>query len=82
MDAFLEMGFGLGYSANHIQKYDNVKEHVIIECSPTVWRKMIPFLGKYPNTKLIKGRWQDMLSELSKFDCIFLMIQWMKLPKV
>ena len=67
----LEMGFGLGYSANHIQTYENLKEHVIIECSPVVWRKMIPFLEKYPKAKLEKGRWQDILSELGKFDCIF-----------
>ena len=67
----LEMGFGMGYSANHIQTYENVKEHVIIECSPVVWRKMIPFLEKYPKAKLEKGRWQDILSELGKFDCIF-----------
>ena len=67
----LEMGFGLGYSANHIHTYENVKEHVIIECSPVVWRKMIPFLEKYPKAKLEKGRWQDILSELGKFDCIF-----------
>jgi len=67
----LEMGFGLGYSANHIQTYKGVKEHIIIECSPVVWKKMNPFLVKYPKAKLEKGRWQDILSELGKFDCIF-----------
>ena len=67
----LEMGFGLGYSANRIQTYENVKEHVIIECSPVVWKKMEPFLEKYPKAKLEKGRWQDILAELGKFDCIF-----------
>ena len=67
----LEIGFGLGYSANHIQTYKNVEEHVIVECAPIVWKKMIPFLEKYPKAKLEKGRWQDILSELGKFDCIF-----------
>ena len=67
----LEMGFGLGYSATQIQKYENVKEHIIIDCSPVVWRKMNDFLTQYPKAKLEKGRWQDILSELGKFDCIF-----------
>ena len=67
----LEIGFGLGYSANYIQTYKNIEEHVIVECAPIVWKKMIPFLEKYPKAKLEKGRWQDILSELGKFDCIF-----------
>ena len=67
----LEIGFGLGYSATHIQTYENVKEHIIIEYSPLVWEKMIPFLQKYPKAKLEKGKWQDVLPRLGNFDCIF-----------
>jgi hypothetical protein len=32
---------------------------------------MIPFLQKYPKAKLEKGKWQDILPGLGKFDCIF-----------
>ena len=35
----LEIGFGLGISANFIQKY-NIKSHTIIECNPTVIEKL------------------------------------------
>ena len=31
----LEIGFGLGYSANEIQKY-KIKSHTIIEADPTI----------------------------------------------
>ena len=60
----LEMGFGLGYSANHIQTYNDVEEHVIIECSPVVWRKMTKFLEKYPKAKVsdLGEEWWDNLS--------------------
>ena len=67
----LEIGFGLGYSASHIQTYKNVEEHTIIEYSPLVWEKMGSFLQKYPKAKLEKGKWQDILPKLGKFDCIF-----------
>ena len=30
----LEIGFGLGYSASHIQTYEDIEEHTIIEYSP------------------------------------------------
>ena len=51
----LEIGFGLGYSANHIQTYKNIEEHVIVECAPIVWKKMIPFLRKISQSEIRKG---------------------------
>jgi hypothetical protein len=67
----LEVGFGLGYSASRIQTYEDVEEHVIIECSPDVWEEMGSFLEKYPKARLEKGTWQDVLPGLGKFDCVF-----------
>ncbi len=67
----LEIGFGLGYSATAIQRYDKVKKHTIIECSPEVWEKVEEFKKKYPKVELVKGRWEDVLRTCEKFDCIF-----------
>ena len=67
----LEVGFGLGYSANRIQTYPAVTEHVIIECAPAVWDHMETFLKTHDNTRLVKGRWQDVLYTCGQFDCIF-----------
>ena len=35
----MEIGFGLGYSADVIQKYD-INTHTIIECNPEVLKKL------------------------------------------
>jgi hypothetical protein len=73
----LEIGFGMGYSASKICSYDNVKEYNVIECSPIVWEKCESFIKnmkeKRPELKvnLIKGRWEDMLITLGKFNCIY-----------
>ena len=39
----LEIGFGLGLSASHIRKYDNVTEHVIIEFNQEVFKELEKF---------------------------------------
>jgi hypothetical protein len=70
----LEIGFGMGYSASKICKYDEVSEYTVIECSPTVWKKFEEWKKtQRDNLKinLIKGRWQDMLETLGIFDCIY-----------
>tara|TARA_Y100000768_G_scaffold386940_1_gene376649 strand:+ start:745 stop:2112 length:1368 start_codon:yes stop_codon:yes gene_type:complete len=67
----LEIGFGLGYSATAIQNYSGVKKHTIIDCSPEVWTKIEEFKKGHPTVELIKGRWEDVLRTLGKFDCIF-----------
>ena len=66
----LEIGFGLGYSASKIQEYD-INSHTIVECSPTVWEKFYEWEKDKKNIILAKGRWQDILETLGKFDCIF-----------
>jgi hypothetical protein len=73
----LEIGFGLGYSATKICEMKNVTEYNVIECCPVVWEKFNEWsdnqLIKRPNLKinLIKGRWQDVLSEEGIFDSIY-----------
>ena len=67
----LEVGFGMALSATHIQTYEDVEEHTIIECDPIVQQKASSFLEKYPKAKIEKGAWQDVLSGLGEFDCVF-----------
>jgi hypothetical protein len=67
----LEVGFGMGYSANEIQKYD-IASHTIIECDPVVYEKALDWSKKQKNkTKIIFGKWEDVYKTLGKFDCFF-----------
>ncbi len=66
----LEIGFGLGYSAERIQSY-KPKSHTIIEYHPEVAKKARAFAAKYPHVTLVEGTWQETLPTLGVFDCIF-----------
>ena len=67
----LEIGFGMGYSANEIQKY-NITSHTIIECDPVVFEKALKWSKNQKNkTKIIFGKWEDVYKTLGKFDCFF-----------
>jgi len=67
----LEIGFGLGYSANQIQKY-NIKSHTIIEPEKSVIKELKEWSSKQKNkVNIIEGYWQNVLHTLDKFDCIF-----------
>lgn len=66
----LEIGFGLGYSSTHIQKY-SPKSHTIIECDPTVIQKAEDWSKSYSHIKIIQGTWQDCLKDLGQYDAIF-----------
>ena len=39
----LEIGFGMGYSAEKLWSFKNVTEYTVIECSPTVWKRFETF---------------------------------------
>jgi hypothetical protein len=73
----LEIGFGLGYSAEKLCSYENVSEYSVVECCPEVWTKFDLFKtemnDKHPDLKvnIIKGRWEDVLSEGGIFDSVF-----------
>ena len=68
----LEIGFGLGYSATQIMKY-SPKSYTIIECDPTVIKRIKEWTKTYPNTliNIIEGRWQQQLHTLGRFDEIY-----------
>lgn len=68
----LEIGFGMGISATFIQEF-GVRSHTIIECNDDVINFFNEWKKQYPDRKitLIKGQWQDVIKETSKFDGIF-----------
>jgi hypothetical protein len=67
----LEIGFGLGYSADEIQKHD-IQSHTIIESDKNVIKKL-EFWAKQQKHKVIivEGAWQNKLQQLKKFDSVF-----------
>ena len=66
----LEIGFGLGYSAERIQHY-HPKSHTIIEYHPVVADQARKWAKRYPNVIVIEDTWQHALPTLGLFDCIF-----------
>lgn len=67
----LEVGFGLGISANEIQKYD-IESHTIIECNPEVLKVARKWASKQEHdVHIVEGKWQDVLKTLGTFDSIF-----------
>lgn len=66
----LEIGFGLGYSANAIQAYAPTS-HTIIEYHPTVAARARQWAQDKPNVTILEGTWQDLLPTLPKYDTIF-----------
>jgi len=67
----LEIGWGCGYSASQIMKY-NPSSYTVIECDPTVIKRALKWKEQYdiPIT-IIEGTWQTKLSTLGKFDSIY-----------
>ena len=68
----LEVGFGLGYSADAIQKYD-ITSHTIIECDSTVLERTREWAKKQKHkVVIIEGTWEDQVHLLDqRFDSIF-----------
>lgn len=66
----LEIGFGLGYSAEHIQSY-HPKSHTIVEFHPEVATYARKWAEQYPHVTIVEDTWQNALSKLGVFDCIF-----------
>lgn len=66
----LEIGFGLGYSATHIQSY-KPKSHTIIEYHPLIAQKAREFAKKHSHVTIIEDTWQNALKNLGVYDCIF-----------
>jgi hypothetical protein len=66
----LEVGFGLGYSAERIQSY-HPKSHTIIEYHPEVAARAHEWAKRYPHVIIVEDTWQHALPFLGVFDCIF-----------
>ena len=66
----LEIGFGCGYSATHIQSY-SPKSHTIIECDPVIAELARQFAKIHPNVTIVESTWQDALDALPVYDTIF-----------
>ena len=68
----LEIGFGMGYSATAIQKY-NPKSYTIIECDPIVIKKCKEWAKNYNNVTIIEAKWQEVIctDRLKIYDEIF-----------
>ena len=67
----LNVGFGMGLVDSAIQKR-NPKSHTIIEAHPQVYEQMLAEgWDRRPGVKIIHGRWQDVVQDLSGFDSVF-----------
>lgn len=68
----LEVGFGMGYSATHIQTY-NPKSYTIVECDPVVIKKCKEWAKDYNNVTIIEAQWQTVIctSNLKTYDQVF-----------
>lgn len=68
----LEIGFGMGYSATQIQKY-NPKSYTIVECDPTVIKTCEEWAKDYNNVTIIESKWQDVIctDKIGKYNEVF-----------
>jgi spermidine synthase len=67
----LEIGFGMGISANYIQE-KGVKSHTICEVNPQILERLKEWSKDKPNVIIIEGDWCETLQKIDrKFDGIF-----------
>ena len=73
----LEIGYGLGYSADRIQSY-HPRLHTIIECNPVVLLRCREWAKGRHNVRIVASTWQEALgrtpassSSIGQFDVIF-----------
>jgi len=66
----LEIGFGMGISANYIQQ-NNIKSHTIVECHPEVINNAFAWAENKPNVNIILGDWFDVKYHLGLYDGLF-----------
>lgn len=59
----LELGFGMGISAGHVQA-NKLDEHVIIEANAEVFEKLKAFAAEHPSVTPKHGFWQDVIPTL------------------
>jgi spermidine synthase len=61
----LEIGFGLGISADFIQSH-NINSHTIIEVHPEIYARAVAWAENKPNTTVIFGDWYTVLPSMNK----------------
>ena len=66
----LEIGFGMGISANYIQA-NNINSHTIIENHPQIIEKLKAWAENKPNVIIIEGDWYSVKDSLSTYDGLF-----------
>ena len=65
----IEFGFGMGVSANYIQKH-NIKSHTICEINPQILETLYIWAQDKPNVTILEGDWYDNIDKMSKYDGI------------
>ena len=65
----LEVGFGMGISANYIQLH-NISSHTIIENHPQIVEKAIEWSKDKPNVTIISESWYDVKDSLGIYNGI------------
>ena len=66
----LEIGFGMGISANHIQAND-INSHTIVENNPQVIEKLKSWAQDNSNVIIVEGDWYQVKDSLSTYDGVF-----------
>ena len=66
----LEIGFGMGISANYIQGL-NPTSHTIVENHPQILERLEEWATDKPNVKIVNGSWYNKQEELGTYDGIF-----------
>ena len=67
----LEIGFGMGISANYIQSH-SIDSHTIVENHPQIIEKAVQWANGKSNVTIISQSWYDVKDSLGVFDGIFL----------
>ena len=66
----LEIGFGMGISANYIQA-NSIDSHTIIENHPQVIERAKAWANGKSNVTIIEGDWYNVKDSLSTYDGVF-----------
>jgi len=66
----LEIGFGMGISAEYIQA-NNVNSHTIVENHPQIIEKLKAWAQDKPNVIIVEGDWYNVKDSLSTYDGLF-----------
>jgi len=66
----IEMGFGMGISATHIQK-QKINSHTICEKNPVVLERLYEWATDKPNVIILEGDWYDNVDKMNVYNGVF-----------